>query len=164
MATLSVWKFDSPEGAQLAEEALLRASKEELVVVHDAATVSWPVGKNRPKTKQLSSATGVGALGGAFWGLLFGLIFFVPILGAAVGAGFGALGGSLANVGIDDDFIGSVRETVLPGTSALFVLTSNAVVDKLRAELEGQSIHGTLIQTNLSADQEEALRTSFSEA
>jgi len=164
MATLSVWKFDTPEGAQLAEEALVRASKEELVVIHDAATVSWAVGKNRPKTKQLSNATGVGALGGAFWGLLFGLIFFVPILGAAIGAGFGALGGSLTDAGIDDDFIGSVRETVLPGTSALFVLTSNAVVDKLRAELEAQGIHGTLIQTNLSADQEEALRHSFSEA
>lgn len=163
MATLSVWKFDTPEGAELAEEALVRASKEQLVVVHDAATVSWAVGKNRPKTKQLSNATGVGALGGAFWGLLFGLIFFVPLIGAAIGAGFGALGGSLANVGIDDDFIGSVRETVLPGTSALFVLTSNAVVDKLRAELEAQGIHGTLIQTNLSADQEEALRTSFAE-
>ncbi len=163
MATLSVWKFDTPEGAQLAEEALVRASKEELVVIHDAATVSWAVGKNRPKTKQLSNATGIGALGGAFWGLLFGLIFFVPILGAAIGAGFGALGGSLTDVGIDDDFIGSVRETVLPGTSALFVLTSNAVVDKLRAELEAQGIHGTLIQTNLSADQEEALRTSFAE-
>jgi uncharacterized membrane protein len=163
MATLSVWKFDTPEGAELAEEALVRASKEQLVVVHDAATVSWAVGKNRPKTKQLSNATGVGALGGAFWGLLFGLIFFVPLIGAAIGAGFGALGGSLANVGIDDDFIGSVRETVLPGTSALFVLTSNAVVDKLRAELEAQGIHGTLIQTNLSADQEEALKTSFAE-
>jgi len=163
MATLSVWKFDTPEGAELAEEALVRASKEQLVVVHDAATVSWAVGKNRPKTKQLSNATGVGALGGAFWGLLFGLIFFVPLIGAAIGAGFGALGGSLANVGIDDDFIGSVRETVLPGTSALFVLTSNAVIDKLRAELEAQGIHGTLIQTNLSADQEEALKTSFAE-
>lgn len=163
MATLSVWKFDTPEGAQLAEEALIRASKEQLVVVHDAATVSWAVGKNRPKTKQLTSTTGVGALGGAFWGLLFGLIFFVPILGAAIGAGFGALGASLTDVGIDDDFIGSVRETVLPGTSALFVLTSDAVLDKLHAELQAQGIHGTLIQTNLSADQEEALRTSFAE-
>ena len=163
MATLSVWKFDTPEGAQQAEDALLRASKEQLVVVHDAATVSWAVGKNRPKTKQLTSTTGAGALGGAFWGLLFGLIFFVPILGAAIGAGFGALGGSLTDVGIDDDFIESVRDTVLPGTSALFVLTSDAVLDKLHAELAAQGIHGTLIQTNLSADQEEALRTSFAE-
>lgn len=66
-------------------------------------------------------------------------------------------------MGIDDDFIGSVRDTVLPGTSALFVLTSDAVLDKLHAELAAQGIHGTLIQTNLSADQEEALRTSFAE-
>ena len=49
------------------------------------------------------------ALGGAFWGLLFGLLFFVPLLGMAVGAAAGALGGSLPDVGIDDDFIATVR-------------------------------------------------------
>ncbi len=162
MATLSVWKFDTPDGALRAEEALLRASKEELITIHDAATVSWPVEKKRPKTKQLTNTTGIGALGGSFWGLLFGLIFFVPLLGAAIGASFGALSGSLTDVGIDDDFIDSVRSSVQPGTSALFIMTSNAVVDKVRAELEAQDIHGTLIQTNLSTDQEEALRESFS--
>ncbi|ACQ79020.1 membrane protein of uknown function UCP014873 [Beutenbergia cavernae DSM 12333] len=161
MATLSVWKFDSPDGAANAESALEVLSKQELVTIHDAATVSWEQGKNKPKTKQRTSATGIGALGGAFWGFLFGLIFFVPLLGAALGAGFGALGGSLTDVGIDDDFIGSVRSNVVPGTSALFILTSDAVVDKIRASLESQGIHGTLLQTNLSANQEEALRHAF---
>jgi uncharacterized membrane protein len=61
---------------------------------------------------------------GALWGFLFGLIFFVPLLGMAVGASMGALGGSLADVGIDDDFIDQVREKVTPGTSALFAVTS----------------------------------------
>lgn len=161
MATLSVWKFNTPDGAKSAEEALVRASKQELITIHDAATVSWEVDKKRPKTKQLTSPAGVGALGGSFWGLLFGLIFFVPILGAAIGAGLGALSGSLTDVGIDDDFIDSVRSSVQPGTSALFIMTSNTVVDKVRAQLEAQNIHGTLIQTNLSTDQEEALRQSF---
>jgi hypothetical protein len=61
-----------------------------------------------------------------WWGLLFGLLFFVPLLGAALGAGFGALAGSLSDAGIDDEFIKSVREEVEPGTSALFLLTSDA--------------------------------------
>jgi uncharacterized membrane protein len=55
-----------------------------------------------PKTRELNSTTGRGALGGGFWGLLFGLIFFVPILGLAIGAALGALSGSLADVGISN--------------------------------------------------------------
>ena len=51
----------------------------------------------------------------------------MPLLGLAVGAAAGALGGSLADVGIDDDFIAAVKAKVTPGTSALFVLTSDAV-------------------------------------
>ena len=69
----------------------------------------------------------------SFWGLLFGLIFFVPLLGAAIGAATGALAGSLTDVGIDDTFINKVRDQITPGTSALFVMTSDAVMDKVHA-------------------------------
>ncbi|WP_425954043.1 DUF1269 domain-containing protein [Xylanimonas sp. McL0601] len=163
MATLSVWKFDSPQGADQAENAMLELQKAELIAVHDAATVSWEEGKKKPTTRQAHSTGKLGALGGAFWGLLFGLIFFVPFLGAAIGAGLGALTGSLSDVGIDDDFIDSVRQNVTPGTSALFLLSSGAVVDKVRESLESQGIHGTLLQTNLSNEQEAQLRAAFEE-
>ena len=89
--------------------------------------MTWPEDRKKPKTEQLHSLVGVGALGGAFWGLLFGLIFLVPLLGAAVGAATGAFAGALTDVGIDDGFIKEVRETVTPGTSALFLMTSDAV-------------------------------------
>src|SRR5690348_10385639 len=105
MATMTVWKFPTPDGAEGAEDTLKRLEKQDLIKVHDAAIVSYPEGAKKPKTRQLSNLTGAGALGGAFWGMLFGLIFLVPLLGAAVGAGIGALTGSLADVGIDDDFI-----------------------------------------------------------
>jgi uncharacterized membrane protein len=106
------------------------------------------------------SKTGeTGALGGGFWGLLFGLIFFVPILGLAIGAATGALFGSLADVGISDEFIDRVREQVTPGTSALFLLSSDAVIDRIRAEFKDTAPE--LISTNLSADQEEKLREAF---
>jgi uncharacterized membrane protein len=161
MATLTAWKFDTPEGADAAEQTLVGLQKQELIQIHDAATVSWPVGRKKPKTRQLTSMTGMGALSGSFWGLLFGLLFFVPLLGMAVGAAAGALGGSLTDVGIDDDFIASVREKVTPGTSALFVLSSDAVLDKVKDAFAGQSPE--LIHTNLSGDEEAQLREVFAE-
>jgi uncharacterized membrane protein len=161
MATLTVWKSDTAEGADQAEATLESLSKQELIKIHDAATVSWAEGKKKPKTRQLSSLAGAGALGGAFWGLLFGLLFFIPFLGAAIGAAAGALGGAMADVGIDDDFINSVKEKVTPGTSALFVMTSDAVVDKVHDAFQGQNAE--LIQTNLSDEDEAKLREAFAE-
>ena len=161
MAALTVWKFATPEGAGDAEKTLVELSQQGLITVHDAATVSWPADRKKPTTRQLASLTGAGALSGSFWGLLFGLLFFVPLLGMAVGAAAGAIGGSLADVGIDDEFIKSVRSKVTPGTSALFVMTSDAVLDKVEAAFEGQDME--LIQTNLSGEDEAKLREAFGE-
>jgi uncharacterized membrane protein len=159
MATLTVWRFDTPLGAERAEQTLESLGKQGLIKVHDAAIVSFPEGAKKPKTRQLRNMTGAGALGGAFWGLLFGLIFFVPLLGLAVGAGLGAMTGSLTDVGINDDFIKSMRESITPGTSALFVMSSDAVVDKVREAFEGQPME--LVQTNLSHEQEKTLQEVF---
>ncbi len=159
MATLTVWKFDSADGASQAEGTLRDLVKQELIKVHDAAMVSWPEGAKKPKTRQLNSLVGAGALGGMFWGMLFGLLFFIPLLGAAIGAGMGALTGALSDAGIDDDFIKSVRDEVEPGTSALFVMTSDAVMDKVTEAFAGTK--PTLVHTNLSNEQEAALRQAF---
>ncbi len=160
MATMTVWKFPTPEGAEAAEATLVHLQKEGLITVHDAAVVTFPEGAKKPKTKQLHSLAGAGALGGAFWGMLFGLIFLVPLLGLAIGAGFGALSGSLMDVGIDDDFIKEVRAQIAPGTSALFLLSSDAVLDKMREEFASTPM--TLLETNLSDEQEQKLREVFS--
>src|SRR4051795_1030808 len=116
MSTLTVWRFPTVHGADSAEYTLGELQKQHLITVHDAAVVSWDEGAKRPKTRQLSSLTGAGAVGGGFWGLLFGLLFFVPLLGAAVGVGLGALAGSLTDVGIDDDFIKRTRSEIQPGS------------------------------------------------
>jgi uncharacterized membrane protein len=86
----------------------------------------------------------------------------VPLLGMAIGAAAGALGGSLTDVGIDDDFIAAVRSKVTPGTSALFVLSGDAVLDKVKDAFAGQ--HPELIHTNLSDEEEAHLREVFAEA
>lgn len=161
MATMTVWKFPSAEGAQYAAETLKNLQEKELIKVHDAAIVSFPEGAKKPKTHQLSGLTSAAAMGGAFWGMLFGLIFFVPLLGMAIGAGMGALTGSMTDVGIDDSFIRRMREEIQPGTSALFVLSSNAVGDRVREAFAGQEM--TLVESNLSREQEDKLREVFSE-
>jgi uncharacterized membrane protein len=161
MATMTVWKFPTANGAAIAEETLKDLQRKELIQIHDAAIVTYPEGAKKPKTRQLSGLAGAGALGGAFWGMLFGLIFFIPLLGMAIGAGMGALAGSMSDVGIDDSFIRRMRDEIQPGTSALFVLSSGAVIDKVRDAFAGQDM--TLVETNLSHEQEAKLREVFSE-
>jgi uncharacterized membrane protein len=161
MSTLSVWRFDTPDGAEKAVSTLEGLSRQQLITIHDAATVSWPADAKKPKTRQLHNLAGAGALGGAFWGMLFGLLFLVPLLGAAIGAAAGALVGTLSDVGIDDEFIKRTRDQITPGTSALFVLTSDAVRDKVQEAFAGQ--RAELLLTNLSKDQEDTLREAFAE-
>ncbi|MGW4031010.1 DUF1269 domain-containing protein [Streptomyces sp. NPDC004838] len=159
MATLTAWKFPTPEGAAQVEDTLKALQKQDLIHIHDAAVVTWPSGRKQPKTKQLHNLTAVGALSGTFWGMLFGLIFFVPLLGAAIGAAAGAISGSLSDVGIDDDFIASVRKEVEPGTSALFLLTTDVVMDRVHDAFPDGTAE--LISSNLSKDDEAKLREMF---
>src|SRR5687767_9395893 len=159
MTTLAVLEFNSADGADQALRILQRLQQQQLIKLVDAAVVTWPQGSKGPKTRQTVITARAGALGGAFWGFLFGLIFFVPLLGLAVGAAAGALTGSLTDVGIDDDFIASIRSKVTPGTSALFALTSDAVLDKVHEAFSG--VQAELLYTNLSADEEARLHEVF---
>ncbi len=161
MATLTVWKFDTAEGAQGALDKLIQMSKQQLIQIQDAAVVSWPAGKKAPNTKNYGDMTGKGALNGAFWGMLFGLIFFVPFFGLAIGAAMGALAGKFSDYGIDDKFINQVRDQVTEGTSALFLLSSKAVQDKIFEAFKGVNMQ--LIQSNLTGEQEAQLKAAFGE-
>ena len=160
MSTLSVLKFDDPAGAERVLIALQGMHARQVITLEDTAVVSWPQGNKKPRMP--TQGGGVAALGGAFWGFLFGLIFFVPFLGAAIGAGMGALTGSMADVGIDDDFIRQVREKVTPGTSALFALTSGATApERVIDELKQYDFE--VISTNLPEEQENQLREAFAQ-
>ena len=54
-----------------------------------------------------------------------------------------------------------IRDHVNPGTSALFVLTSGAVVDKVQEAFKGEQMQ--LVHTNLSNEQQKVLRVVFAE-
>ncbi len=162
MATLAVLKFDTPTGAQQTLQIIQQLGKQELVTLQDAAIVTWPADKKKPKTEQLHSLGGFGALNGAFWGFLFGLLFFIPILGMAIGAAMGALTGKFTDIGISDDFIKQVRSEVTPGTSALFLMIAQSTPDKFLEGLKAAPKF-EIISTNLTAEQEDQLKAAFAE-
>ena len=127
MATLTVLKFPTADGAGNALDKVKSMQMLQIIQLHDAAIVTWPQGKKGPKTKQLFSLTGVGAMQGIFWGMLFGLIFFVPFFGLAVGAAMGALGGHFADYGIDDDFIKNKAEVPSVTCSRVLLMKSSSM-------------------------------------
>jgi uncharacterized membrane protein len=162
VAAVTVLKFAEANGALKALSEIQSLQKDHLIKVHDAAIVTWPVGTKSPKTRQLVDLVAIGAMSGMFWGMLLGIIFLTPLFGMAIGAGFGALGGAFRDYGIDDDFIKRVRTSVTEGTSALFLMTSDAVIDRVSERLKNFKFE--IIATNLSQEQEEKLRELFAQA
>lgn len=159
MANLVVMKFHTAEGADAALGTIRELATQHLITVIDAAVVTWPQGKKKPRTRQLSDMTATGALNGAFWGMLFGMIFFVPLLGMAMGAAMGAMRGSMVNLGINEEFVARCRDSITEGTSALFLMAKDATMDKV---VEGMKMHRfEILSTNLSNEQEEALKQAF---
>ena len=162
MATLTAFRFDTVDGADNALGVISVLQEQELIAILDLALVSWPRGKNRPRTRHVIWPTRAQLLDGTFWGMLFGLIFFVPVLDAGRRAEADRLTSALSDVGIDDNFIYQVRSRLIEGTSALFVLLQDAVMDKISDAAKGKK--PDLIAINLPRDEEVKLRNLFGPA
>ena len=159
MATLTVLKFPTVDGAEKMLVKIQSLQKMELIKVQDAAIVTWPEGKQAPKTKQLVNMAGMGAMQGAFWGMLFGLLFFVPFLGLAIGAAMGALFGKLGKTGLNKEVLEQMGDAVPPGKAGWFLLIGQMTEDKFLAAVQGTQ--ATLVRSNLSHEQEEELKQAF---
>jgi len=159
VTALTVWKFPSPRGADEAEYTLSQLQKKKFVKVHDAVLVSWDHGADKPQSRQLHGK-GRAAKRGSIAGLLVGAAFTVPVIGLAAGAAVGVAAHKLRDAGVDDEFVTAVRDNVTPGTSALFLITSDAVIEEVQAAFERQEME--LITTNLSKEQEAALQQALS--
>ncbi|MGV8966897.1 MAG: DUF1269 domain-containing protein [Cellulomonas sp.] len=159
MTTFTVWKYETPEAAQSASDILRKAASEGLVKVVDHAVVSWPVGATKPTVKQPHDDERRGAGWGALWGVLLGSLFFVPLLGAAAGAALGAVNKSMEGVGINKEQFETLKKEVVPGTSALFVVTTDGDLDRVAERFHG--LHSTLVTSNLSPTEERQLHEAF---
>ena len=161
MATLVVIDYESEVKAEEVRLTLLKMQKQYLIDLADAVVVVRDA-NGKVKLRQLYNLTAAGAMSGGFWGALMGLIFLNPLFGFAIGAAAGAVSGALRDVGIDDNFMKSLGETLKPGTAALCVLVRQMTPDKVVEEL--QKFGGTLIKTNLSHEKEEKLREALAAA
>jgi uncharacterized membrane protein len=154
MADLVQITFPSEEKAEQVRQKLLDLQKEYLIELSDAViAVKQPNG--HVKLNQLFHPTAAGAVSGTFWGALIGLIFLMPLAGAASGA----LGGALADVGINDQFMKDAAENLQAGNAALFLLIRKMTTDKVLAALQGEG--GTVTRTSYDESKEAALRQAL---
>ncbi len=161
MSNLVVIGFDNEHRAFEMRAELVKLQKEYLLEMEDVVVVTKDE-KNNVKLHQAVNLTAAGAAGGAFWGTLIGLIFLNPLLGAAVGAGAGAISGKLSDVGINDQFMKELGETMTPGSSAVFVLVRKATPDKVLEDLKG--FGGKVLKTSLTAVEEEELQKALQQS
>jgi uncharacterized membrane protein len=159
VAAFTVWKFDSPDGADRAASVLKDCAREGLVKIHDHAVVSWPVGASHPTTKQGHEETWHGTGWGAFWGVLVGALFFVPVVGGLAGAAIGAISKVTEDAGITKDQLEKIRTQVTPGTSALFAVTEEGDLDRVGERFHG--LHSKLVDTNLTDAERQVLLDTF---
>ncbi len=166
MSDLVCIAYDKPDTADAVLNELRILQVEHLIDLEDACVVIRD-DKGKIHLKQSVNLVAIGATRGAMWGglmgVLVGLLFLNPLIGwaagIAIGAGSGALSASLADYGINDDFIKSVGETITKGTSALFVLVRSVNTAKVLPEVG--KFGGTVLKTSLTTEQDDKLRAAL---
>jgi uncharacterized membrane protein len=158
MADLIIVAYPDEPTAEAARKKLFELQKEYLIQLGDAVVAVRQEDGN-VKLNQLVNMTAAGASSGGLWGALVGLLFLNPLLGAAVGAGAGAISGRFTDIGINDDFMKQAAGALSPGQAALCVLVRSVTADKVLPAMA--QFGGTVLRTNLSAEQESKLRAAL---
>lgn len=160
MSTLVAIAYPDRETAEKVRQELIEATREHLVELQDAVVVEHEPG-GKIKLHQAMGTTGAGAAGGAVWGGLIGLIFLAPLVGMAVGAASGAVSGKMTDLGVNDKFLRELGAKLQPGAAALIALGSTDARDKVIERVKPYG--GDVIQTSLSTEEEERLRSALGE-
>ena len=150
--------YDDPHKAQEVRLALVKLQQEYLIDMEDAV-VAVKDGDGKIKLHQAHNLTAMGAVSGGFWGTLVGMIFLNPLFGLAVGAAAGGLSGALTDLGISNDYMKELADSMQPNSSVLFVLVRKATPDKVVGEL--QKFGGKLLRTSLTHEDEAKLQAAL---
>ena len=157
LGTLVVVGFPTVAEAEQVRRELVEIQKEQLIALEDAVVVEHDA-EGRVHLRQALQLTAAGAVGGGFWGTLVGLLFLNPLLGAAVGAGVGAISGALSDLGLDDDFLREIGDSLPRGSAALCLLMWESAPDRVIERLRAHAPQARLLRTNLSHVDEDRLR------
>jgi uncharacterized membrane protein len=134
MAT-TAWRFGGTEGADAAVLRLKRLDAQEVMDVQDVAVLRWPQYASGPQVQEHVTEDGSKA---------------------------SSLAKRIRKAGIDTALLQAVKDDMRLGTSALVVLSANATIDTVAEAFHGQAME--LIRSDLSVQQQDALRTAFSDS
>ena len=155
MSYLIAVTFDNEEEASQVRETLRKEQRGGYISLDDSAVVVRNAEGKYHVKDELDRGVKAGAIGGSLLGLLIGGIIF-PIGGLILGGLAGAGLGALLHKGIDKNFINEVKESMEPGSSAIFFISREDRPDAAIATL--RPYKGKIYDTTLSDEDEEALR------
>lgn len=135
MSTQTAWRFSGTEGADDAVLMLKQLDAQELIDVQDVAVIRWPRYSTEPIAQEHVTEEGSKAT---------------------------SFAKKLRKAGIDSSMVESVKGDMIPGTSALVLLSADAAIDTVAKAFEGHGME--LIRSDLSVQQEDRVRSAFSDS
>jgi uncharacterized membrane protein len=135
MSTLTAWRFTGTEGADDAVLRLQQLDAQDLIDVQDVAVIRWPRYAGQPLTQEHATDEG---------------------------SKVSSLAKKLRKAVIDSSMVESVKGDLAPGTSALVLLSADAVMETVASAFGGSGIE--LIRSDLSVQQEDQVRAAFSDS
>jgi uncharacterized membrane protein len=149
--------FDGADDAAAALRSIRGLEHADKVGLEDTAVVRKDADGKVTIHNEMSSGTETGAVVGAVLGGLVLAVF--PVVAIAGGAVVGGLIGRSWKGGVDGKFVKEVEENLAPGGSAIFLLTKGGNPGLLIAAM--RPYEGTVVQTTLDDEEEQALRDSL---
>ena len=158
MSDLIVVGFPKVQEAEEVRLELVNIQQEHLISLEDAVVLEHGE-DGHVHLRQAINMAAAGAVSGSFWGVLVGLLFLNPLVGAVVGAGAGVASGALSDIGINDQFLRELAETLPKGSAALALLVRDGTPDRVIERLRRHAPNARLVKTNLSHTDEDKLRS-----
>ncbi len=154
---LVVLAFADELSAFALRELLCELEEENLLEVGDAV-VATRNAKGKVRLHQSLPLVAARTLVGSFSGLIIGMMLLDPLFGSLAGAAVGAASGAFGDIGINDEFMKSLAETLTPGSSALFVFVRKTKPDELLERLKPFAGRCKVLQSTMTAENEVLLR------
>lgn len=130
--TTTAWRFSGTEGADAAVLRLKQLDSQGVMDVQDIAVLRWPQYASGPQVQEHVTDEG---------------------------SKTSSLAKRIRKAGIDSAMLQAVRDDMKLGTSALVILSADAALDVVAEAFQGQAME--LIRSDLSVQQQDALRTAF---
>jgi uncharacterized membrane protein len=134
MMTTTAWRFRGTEGADEAVLKLKQLNSQDLIDLEDVTVIRWPHYATTPHSHEHVTDEGRKVT---------------------------ALMNKLNKGRIDGSMLEAVKGDLMPGTSAVVLMSSDTAVETVVKALEGQPTE--LIRSDLSVQQQDRLRAAFGE-